>query len=262
VRGTDPDRWSPNEALMCAFGYHQRLNPADHAGARRGLEHAVDVAPRNADCWAMLSLVYAHEHGHGFNPLPNPLDRATDAARRAVDLVPDNHLAHQALSTALLFRKEVAACLHEAERAIALNPLDGGCNADMGANLVFAGDRDRGRALIERSMDLNPLHPAWYRGMLGVAEYLKTDYRAAIDEAVKANAPDLFWMQVLLAAAHGQLGESEAAGQAVRALHGLVPEFSTNAPAILGTWFQPDDVDHFLDGLRKAGLEVPAPGGH
>jgi serine/threonine protein kinase len=254
VRGTDPTRWSPYEALMQFFGYHQRLTPADHRDARTGLERAVEIAPRNADCWAMLSLVYAHEHGHGFNPLPNALDRAVSAARRAVDLAPGNHLTHAALATALLFRKEIAACRHEAERAIALNPLDAGCHADMGANLAFAGDWDRGCALIERAMELNPQHPVWYRGMLSFREYVKANYRAAVDEAVKTNAPDLFWMQAVLAAAHGQLGEQEAAASALRRLTALVPGFAAEPRAILGTWLQSRDVDHFLEGLRKAGL--------
>ena len=254
VRGTDPTRWSPYEALMQFFGYHQRLTPADHRDARTGLERAVAIAPRNSDCWAMLSLVYAHEHGHGFNPLPNALERAVSAARRAVDLAPANHLTHLALSTALLFRKEIAACRHEAERAIELNPLDAGCHADMGANLAFAGDWDRGCALIERAMELNPQHPVWYRGMLSFREYAKANYRAAVDEAVRTNAPDLFWMQAVLAAAHGQLGEQAAATSALYRLNTLVPGFATNAPAILGTWLQSNDVDHFLEGLRKAGL--------
>jgi TolB-like protein len=254
VRGTDPTRWSPYEALMQFFGYHQRLTSADHRDARTGLERAVAIAPRNADCWAMLSLVYAHEHGHGFNPLPNPVDRAVSAARRAVDLAPGNHLTHLALSTALLFRKEIAACVHEAEHAIALNPLDAGCHADMGANLAFAGDWDRGCALIERAMEINPQHPVWYRGMLSFREYAKANYRAAVDEAVKTNAPDLFWMQAVLAASHGQLDEQEAAASALRRLNTLVPGFAMNARAILGTWLQSRDVDHFLEGLRKAGL--------
>ena len=78
--------------------------------------------------------------------------------------------------------------------------------------------------------------------------------RAAVDEAVKTNAPDLFWMQAVLAAAHGQLGEEDAAAAALRRLEMLVPGFTTNARAILSAWLQSKDVDHFLDGLRKAGL--------
>ena len=35
---------------------------------------------------------------HGFNPRPDSLDRALAAARRAVDIAPSNHLAHQALA--------------------------------------------------------------------------------------------------------------------------------------------------------------------
>ena len=182
------------------------------------------------------------------------MDRAVDAARRGVDLAPGNHLTHLALSTALLFRKQIAACVHEAERAIALNPLDAGCHADMGANIAFAGDWDRGCALIERAMELNPQHPVWYRGMLSFREYVKSNYRAAVDEAVRTNAPDLFWIQAVFAAALGQLGEHEAAASALRRLNTLVPGFATNAPAILGTWLQSSDVDHFLEGLRKAGL--------
>ena len=256
VRGTDPALWSPYEALLHFFSYHQRLTATDHLAARQGLERAVGIAPRNADCWSVLSTVYAHEHAHGFNPAPNSLERALAAARRAVDLAPGNHLAHQAMSTVLLLRRETAASLHEADRAIELNPLDGGSNASMGANIAFAGDWARGCALIERSMDLNPHHPVWYRGMLSFKEYWNGNYRAAVDEAVKTNAPYLFWMQVGLAAGHGQLGEHTAAAAAVRALTEQVPDFAANARTILGTWLQPEFVERLIEGLRKAGMTV------
>jgi TolB-like protein len=255
VRDRDPKLLTPYEGLMRGFGYHQRLTPDEHLEVRQILEHAVALEPGNASCWAMLSIVYAHEYGHGFNTRPDSVARALTAARRAVDLAPANHLAHQALSTALLFRRDVAACLHEADRAIALNPLDGGSNAAMGANIAFAGEWDRGCALIERSMDLNPQHPVWYRGMLSFREYWKGNYRAAIDEAIKTNAPGLFWLQIVLAAAHGQLGEKQAAATAVQALTAQMPSFSANARDILGTWFLPDFVDQLIKGLQKAGLE-------
>jgi non-specific serine/threonine protein kinase len=256
VRGTDPNGWSPYEALLHFFGYHQRLIAADHLAARIGLERAVEIAPRNADCWAVLSLVYAHEVGHGFNTLPNAVDRAHAAARRALDIAPGNHLAHQAMATVLLFRKEIVAAVHEADRAIALNPLDGGSNAAMGSTIAFAGDWARGSALIERAMELNPQHPIWYRGVLSLKEYAMGNYRAAIDEAVKANAPYLFWLQVILAAAHGQLGEHAGAAAAIRAITEQVPNFAANARAIGGTWLQPDVLEHLLQGLEKAGMRI------
>ena len=256
VRGTDPALWSPYEALLHFFAYHHRLTAADHLAARSGLERAVEISPRNADCWAVPSLVYAHEYAHGFNTGPHPLERAQSAASRAVDLAPGNPLAHQAMSTVLLLRKEVTASLHEADRAIALNPFDAGCNANMGANIAFAGDWVRGCALIERSMDLNPQHPVWYRGMLSYREYWSGNYRAAIDEAVRTNAPYLFWLQIVLAAAHGQLGEQQPASAAVRAVMTQIPSFSANPRAILNTWIQADMVEHLIQGLQKAGMSI------
>ena len=128
----------------------------------------------------------------------------------------------------------------------------------MGANIAFAGDWVRGCALIERSMDLNPHHPVWYRGMLSMKEYWSGNYIAAVNEAVKANAPYLFWLQILLAASHGQLGDRQAAAAAARAVTDQVPGFTVNARAILGTWLRPDLVEHLIQGLQKAGMSIAA----
>ena len=105
-------------------------------------------------------------------------------------------------------------------------------------------------------MDLNPQHPVWYRGMLSFREYWSGNYRAAVDEAVRTNAPYLFWLQIVLAASYGQLGEQQPASAAVRALTTLIPSFSANARAILHTWIQADMVEHLIQGLRKAGMAI------
>ena len=102
----------------------------------------------------MLSWIYSHEYGHGFNPRPGSLDRALAAARRAVDLAPSNHLAHQALAVALFFRKDIAGCLSAAERALALNPLDGSNEAIF--LITFTGDWERGCALIRTGDGAQP----------------------------------------------------------------------------------------------------------
>ena len=142
VRGRPLDEITPYEALMRGFGYHFRLSPEEHAEAREALEQAVEQAPSNADCWAMLAWVYSHEFAHGFNPRPGSLDRALEAARTAVDLAPSNHLAQQVLAVVLFFRKETAGCLSAAERALALNPLDGSNEAIF--LITFLGDWERG----------------------------------------------------------------------------------------------------------------------
>ena len=258
VRGKPVAELTPYEALMRGFGYHFRLTPEEHAVARDALEQAVEQAPRNADCWAMLAWVFSHEFAHDFNPRPDSLDRALEAARRAVDIAPSNHLAQQVLAVVLFFRKETAGCLSAAERSMALNPLDGSNEAFF--LITFLGEWERGCALIRSAMELNPHHPGWYRAPLGVNEYRKENYQAAVDEAVKANSPDVFWIHLILAAARGQLGEREDAREALDALLNQKPEFARSGRGLLGKWFQPDLVERLMDGLHKAGLELSSRG--
>ncbi len=253
VRSRPLDELTSYEALMRGFGYHFRLTPEEHAQARDALEQAVEHAPSNADCWAMLAWVYAHEFAHDFNPRPNSLDRALEAARRAVDIAPASHFAQQVLAVVLFFRKQIAECRSAAERSMELNPLDGSNEAFF--IITFSGEWERGCALIRRAMELNPHHPGWYRAPLGVNEYRKGNYPAAVDEAVKANSPDVFWIHLILAAAHSQLGDLEPARKALGDLLNQKPDFPRSGRELLGKWFQPELVDHLMDGLRKAGLE-------
>ncbi len=157
------------------------------------------------------------------------------------------------LAVALFFRRETAACLSACERALALNPYDGSNEAIF--ITCFAGDWDRGCDLIRRAMDLNPHHPRWYGSVLAIDEYRRENYRAAVDEAVKANAFEIFWTNWLLAAAYGQLGEKESARKALDDLLIQKPDFARSGRELMEKWYQPELVEHFVDGLRKAGFE-------
>ena len=140
----------------------------------------------------MLSLIYSHEHAHGFNPRPGSLDRALAAARRAVDLAPSNHLAQQALAVVLFFRRRSPGCRSAAERALALNPIDGSNEAIF--LITFTGDWERGCALIRWAMDAEPPSSPLVRARSSrINEYRLANYRGAVDEAVKANMPDGSW---------------------------------------------------------------------
>jgi hypothetical protein len=58
LRNWDPGRLSPYEAVLRSFAHFQRVSAEEHAGARAGLERAVQQAPDYADGWAMLSMMY------------------------------------------------------------------------------------------------------------------------------------------------------------------------------------------------------------
>ena len=63
---------------------------------------------------------------------------------------------------------------------------------------------------------------------------------------------------LVLAAIYGQLDEHEAARNALRSLLELRPGFAATSREDLAIWWEPDLVEHLIDGLRKAGLQIPA----
>jgi serine/threonine protein kinase/tetratricopeptide (TPR) repeat protein len=256
LRNRDTKQLTPYEAVLRSFAHFPRLSAAEHDAAEAGLERAVEQAPGYADGWAMLSMLYREEYTHGFNVKPDPIGRAYKAARRAVEASPANHLAYHALASAQFFRREFPAFRNSAEKAVALNPMDGFTSAYIGSLTAYAGDWEGGCALVERARDLNPHHPGWYWFPSFFNAYRKSDYRAALGYVLKVNMPNFWRTSLALAAAYGQLGEREAAAIPVRELLAVRPDFPAVAHEELGKWWDPALVGHLLEGLRKAGLEI------
>jgi TolB-like protein len=258
VRLKAGDQLTPYEAVLRSFGYLARLDAVEHAAVRPALERAVQEAPGYADAWAMLSELYADEFKQGFNARPGSLDRALEAARRAVAAAPASALGHHVLAQALFFRRELPAFRVAAERAIALNPMDAFTVGFMGILIAYAGNWERGCALAERAMQLNPHHPGWYRFAAFNNAYRQRDFRAALDLAVAFNVPGYYFTHASLAAVLGQLGERDAARGAVRELLALRPDIAEVARDEFGKWLGAGELlDLMLDGLRKAGLDIP-----
>ena len=256
LRNRDPETLSPYEAVLRSFGHYQRVNAVEHLAARTALEHAVKQPPDRADCWANLALLYREEYTHGFNLRPDPLGRALAASRRALDAGPTNHLAQAGLASTLFFLHDLPGFRAAAERAIALNPLEGYTLGYLGMLIAYSGDWERGCALADRAMQLNPNHPGWYWFPRVFNAYRQRDYQGAREMVLKVNLPGFWRTQLMLAAANGQLGERIAAGNAVQELLKIRPNFPVIARDELKNWYDDELTEHLLAGLSKAGLEV------
>jgi TolB-like protein len=256
LRTRDPSSLSPYEAVLRSFAHFQRVSAEEHAPARAALERAVRQAPNYPDAWAMLSLIYKEEFTHRFNLLPDPLGRALAAAQRAVEGAPSNHLACHALASVEFFRKELDAFQIATARAVALNPMDGFTLAYLGFLTAYAGDWERGGALSAKARSLNPHHPGWYWFVPCFDAYRKGEYKTSLEFAHKVNMPGFWRTQLAIAANAGQLGQQEAANEALQTLLIQRPDIAKLPREELGIWWQPDMVEHLIVGLRKAGLEV------
>ena len=261
MRTKSKDQFTPDEAVLSVFGFHERMSPEEHAVLRDLLERTVREHPDQGNCWAMLETLYADEYMFGFNVKPDPLGRALSAAQRAFELAPSSNLASQALAQAYFFRRDLISFRAAAERTIALNPMDGATVNVMGLFIACSGDWSRGCEVAESAMQLNPRFPGWYRLASIFNAYHERDYHAALNETMRVNIPGYFWTLVMSAAAHGQLGNREAAEQALKELLLLRPDFNEAVSDDLSKWFQPALVEHLMDGLRKAGFEDSKTGG-
>jgi tetratricopeptide (TPR) repeat protein len=121
-----------------------------------------------------------------------------------------------------------------------------------------AGSWERGLALAGRAKQLNPHHPGYYWFADFYNSYRQGDYRGALSSALKVNLPGHYGTHAVLAAAYGQLGERNAGEKALQDLLKLRPDFASTVRAQMENWWAPEYVEHFIDGLRKAGLEVAA----
>jgi TolB-like protein/Tfp pilus assembly protein PilF len=255
VRGRPPEQLSPYEAVLRSFSYAERVTPETLADAIIALESAVEKAPAYADAWAMLAAMLAHDYAQGFNLRPDSLISGEAAAHSAIELAPSNHLAWFGLAQVHFFQKELQSFRNATERAVALNPMDGNSLASLGELLVFIGEGERGLELVERAKHLNPHHPGWYWYADFYQAYRQRDYRSALSFALKVNLPGHWAEQLMIAAASGQLGEHELAAKAVVALLKLRPDAKLEVRTEFEKWWNAEDVEHLMEGLRKAGLE-------
>ena len=259
---TAPDDVEAYGCTLRFYAYRLEYGPEQHATVRACLEQAVERFPDYTTAWAMLSFLYLDEDRFGFNPksgAPAPLDRALEAARRAVALDPDNARALQALMATLFFRQELEESLRVGERALALNPNDTELLAEFGTRLAESGEWARGSALVEQALARNPGHSDYYRGILALCDYMQGDYNRALANIRRANLDKFHIYHAVAAVIYAELGMTGEAVEAGARFASMSPRFVANLGAELAKRnFRPEDRARLLASLRKARVPLPA----
>ena len=256
VRSKPFEHLSPDEALLRSLSYAERVTAEEHAEAKAGLERAVQQRPGTPiagpccrSCWPTNTATGLEPPARRSRARSDPRDEPSTPIRPITARIRRWH-------GRCISAKNLSASRHAGERALALNPMDACTAVYVGQTVAYSGDWDRGCALIARAIELNPHHPGWYRYASFLNAYRQRDYRSALVAALKMNLPGVSLVEVALAATYGQLGDGAAARQAVRELLALKPDYPAIARRELGKWFDAEIVEHLVEGLRKAGLDV------
>ena len=158
---------------------------------RTCLERAVQQAPGNAECWAMLSVMYANEYGHWDNrrarfSRPVAPGRADGGRSRAVAIPFRTTRWLRLSSSGGKFRPSELPRngRFRSTRWMEPRPRSWACSWRTPETGSAAAPCRR------RVMQLNPNHPGWYRYTAWHDAYRKKDYRKALDVALRLNAPE------------------------------------------------------------------------
>jgi adenylate cyclase len=248
------------DCVLQAYAYEYILTPDVHAATRDCLERAVKLDPAYAAAWSKLAFLYADEHAWGYNPRPGSLDRALEAAQRGVELNPSSGMTHWHLARTHFWRNEVEEALAAAERALALSSNNAFVLAAAGTYMAPTGGDNlkRGVQLASKALRIDPNGPGWYHVPEILFHYDRREYEAALAASLKMNMPKFFATYQWRTAIYGQLGRSADAAASKARLLQLYPTYAENARRELKKFnVNPRLADHVIEGLRKAGLEIP-----
>ena len=250
-----PDGPAPDARGLVRLGQAlgQRYTRLANLAARRLFAEAAAADPGYAPAYAGLSRTYHRAWRYGWaEDAADPLERAVEMGRAAVDRDPLDARGHAALASALLYRSDFEAALAAFAHATALNPNDPDILAEHADAWVHAGEPRRAFGPLERAMRLNACPPDWYRWYLAGAFFALDQPDEVVATIARMGDASEGWR--LLAATFARLGDAEAARAAAREVLRLYPGFTVAA------WAQrlPDrsatTLERFADGLHRAGL--------
>jgi class 3 adenylate cyclase/TolB-like protein len=262
LRAQPADALVAYDCVLLSYAIYDSFTKEAHGPARDCLEHAVELVPTYAVAWARLGQMYFEEYKYKWNYRPDPLGRARAAAQKSIEL--DQHIAEGYHVLALVHyasESDFGAFRETAEKAIAINPNNMWTIADLGIWTFYSGAWERGTLLIERAKVLNPDYPRWLDFAFVLDHYRKHEYLEAKAVALKIDLPKNHMVQAALAAAYGELGEYDKARSVIDQIRTIKPGFVDDPRAEFKARKMPDElVESLMDGLRKAGLDVPPAG--
>jgi TolB-like protein/class 3 adenylate cyclase/tetratricopeptide (TPR) repeat protein len=221
--------------------------------ARALFQQAIDLDPEFARAYGEMSYLFVREYQNGWSEDgAESLRKAEALALKALDLV-DDYDSRWGLAMVYSNQGEAEKAFAQYEIARSQNENDADLAAEMGEALMYAGEHERAIAQILGAIKHNPEVPYWYWWNLGRAYYMAKQYQEAIDAIAKIAEPPNDTL-LITAASKAQLGDLKSAQSDMAKFSKNDPDWSIAKSA---EYYYRNDADrqHWLDGLRKAGLK-------
>jgi len=254
ARTMTPDTLQAYDLVLRGRELWFKFTPEDNAAARALYQQAIALDPNYGRSYASLAwthLIDASERWSADGEAS--LDAALAAALQGTRINPDSHTNHGALGQVYINKGMHAQALEALQRAISLNPNDPDGYLLYGRVLAYSGRNDEAMVQIEKGINMTANKPGWYDWMSGTVHYMGRRYHEAISAMGHSASPGpgtYRW----LAIAHAQLGDDDAAQAATAEYLRRVPDFDFEHQLRTEPFLLPADRDHYIDGMKKAGL--------
>jgi tetratricopeptide (TPR) repeat protein len=233
------------------------MTKEDNVKAKENFARAIKIDPQYAPAYAGLAWVLVHDFNQWGADQKKSLDLALQYAKKAVLLDDSLAKAHMVLGDVYLWTKHNDQAVDEGRKAIALDPSYADAHYALGVYLRYAGLPEESLEEHEKALRFNPMHGhRLYYVTLGSTHYMLKQYEAAVSAAHQAASRGSNQIAVhrILAMAYSQLGRMEDAQRHAQETLRIDPNFSLQRHMNFRPIKNKSDVDHELEGLRKAGL--------
>jgi len=234
----------------------------DMTKARRLFQQVHKLDANFATAYSFESYSHYLDTMLGFTETPDEsLELAYKAAKHALALDDHDPVAYFALGRVCMMQGKLDESVAELSRAVELSPSFALAHHGLGFALVLSGQVEEGAEELDKAIRLSPRDPVLWGTMCfrSIASNLLHQYEEAAEWARRVlieprAAEGGYWPYAVLASALGNLDQFTEAREAVGEALQRKPDLSlTYLKATLPTK-QPNGLETYFDGLRKAGL--------
>lgn len=255
-----PDDLGAWEAYLRGQWHYGQKTVADHERAKQFFQRAVAIDAKFSAPYVALARTYLDDcASFGTRSVEDSAELSASWARKALSIDPEDADARAMVAWTVLVAGNADEALDQVSLARASNrnsPIAILIEAHI---LMHTGQPEQARQGLTAFLRVDPRGPLsasaihWF----AISYYYERDYQNSVEASRRlvARYPDVPNSYRWLAAALGQLGRTEEARGALHKALEVSPrsfEFYTHRRP---PWHRPEDYEHMLEGLRKAGWQ-------
>jgi adenylate cyclase len=245
-----------------------RFTMEDNAKARTLCERALKIDPDYAAALTLLSWTHFIEVRWGWSESPSEsIKRAFEIARKSLALDETQPNVHSLLNTIYMVQRQYDKAVAEGKRAVDLAPNDALAHVLLAQTMRASGRFREAVELSEKALRLQPYYPVWYLAELGIDYYYAGKYEDAVyiikqylhlAENRRENGP-IWMLHNAMVLNYVRLGRLEDARAHAAKLLKLFPGFSLELNHKMSFYRDPAHLQQQQKDLRNAGIPEHPP---